>query len=133
MRSRIGSLKLWLIIGAAVIVFLPPFAKYQELKYKNKKLEEKIIALREESRRLAEEKNSLETDINYVEKKAREKLDPITDFDAIFIPDGAQNVKLIAPALAVEDQLALQGLLVRQGPKDCPVQQEQQGLLAHRE
>jgi len=36
-------------------------------------------------------------------EKAREKLDPITDFDAIFIPDGAQNVKLIAPALAVED------------------------------
>ncbi|MFO0582431.1 MAG: penicillin-binding protein activator [Anaeromyxobacter sp.] len=36
-------------------------------------------------------------------EKAREKLDPVTDFDAIFIPDGAQNVKLIAPALAVED------------------------------
>jgi ABC-type branched-subunit amino acid transport system substrate-binding protein len=36
-------------------------------------------------------------------EKAREKLDPITDFDAIFIPDGASNVKLIAPALAVED------------------------------
>jgi len=36
-------------------------------------------------------------------EKAREKLDPITDFDAIFIPDGPQNVKLIAPALAVED------------------------------
>jgi ABC-type branched-subunit amino acid transport system substrate-binding protein len=36
-------------------------------------------------------------------EKAREKLDPVTDFEAIFIPDGASNVKLIAPALAVED------------------------------
>lgn len=36
-------------------------------------------------------------------ERAREKLDPITDFDAIFIPDFASNVRLIAPALAVED------------------------------
>ena len=36
-------------------------------------------------------------------EKARERLPPVTDFDAIFIPDFARNVKLIAPALAVED------------------------------
>jgi ABC-type branched-subunit amino acid transport system substrate-binding protein len=36
-------------------------------------------------------------------EKAREQLAPITDFDAIFIPDFARNVKLVAPALAVED------------------------------
>ncbi len=36
-------------------------------------------------------------------EKARERLAPITDFDAIFIPDFAKNVRLIAPALAVED------------------------------
>ena len=36
-------------------------------------------------------------------ERAREKLPPITDFDAIFIPDFASNVRLIAPALAVED------------------------------
>jgi ABC-type branched-subunit amino acid transport system substrate-binding protein len=36
-------------------------------------------------------------------EKAREKLPPITDFDAIFIPDFASNVRLIAPSLAVED------------------------------
>ncbi len=38
-------------------------------------------------------------------EKAREKLPPITDFDAIFIPDFASNVRLIAPSLAVEDVL----------------------------
>ncbi|HET8540497.1 MAG TPA: penicillin-binding protein activator [Anaeromyxobacter sp.] len=36
-------------------------------------------------------------------EKAREKLEPVLDFDAIFIPDFAKNVRLIAPALAVED------------------------------
>jgi ABC-type branched-subunit amino acid transport system substrate-binding protein len=36
-------------------------------------------------------------------EKARDALAPVTDFDAIFIPDFAKNVKLIAPALAVED------------------------------
>jgi branched-chain amino acid transport system substrate-binding protein len=35
--------------------------------------------------------------------KAREALDPVIDFQAVFIPDFARNVKLIAPALAVED------------------------------
>ena len=38
-------------------------------------------------------------------EKARERLPPVTDFDAIFIPDFSKNVKLIAPALAVEDVL----------------------------
>ncbi len=36
-------------------------------------------------------------------EKAKDKLPPITDFDAIFIPDFAKNVRLIAPSLAVED------------------------------
>lgn len=36
-------------------------------------------------------------------EKVLSKLAPITDFDAVFIPDQAKAVKLIAPALAVED------------------------------
>jgi ABC-type branched-subunit amino acid transport system substrate-binding protein len=36
-------------------------------------------------------------------EKARDRLPPITDFDAVFIPDFAKNVALVAPALAVED------------------------------
>jgi ABC-type branched-subunit amino acid transport system substrate-binding protein len=36
-------------------------------------------------------------------EKLREKLAPVTDFDAIFIPDFASKVAQIAPALAVED------------------------------
>jgi ABC-type branched-subunit amino acid transport system substrate-binding protein len=36
-------------------------------------------------------------------EKILSKLAPVTDFDAVFIPDQAKTVKLIAPALAVED------------------------------
>ncbi len=36
-------------------------------------------------------------------EKARKALEPIVDFDAVFIPDFAKNLALVAPALAVED------------------------------
>ena len=36
-------------------------------------------------------------------EKARKELAPIVDFDAVFVPDFAKNVTLLAPALAVED------------------------------
>lgn len=36
-------------------------------------------------------------------EKAKSKLDPIVDFEALFIPDEWQRVGLVAPALAVED------------------------------
>jgi len=74
MAKKVGSFRLWVIIGIAVVIFLPPFAKYQELRYKNKKLEERIESLKLENEQLTEEKRLLETDINYVEKKAREKI-----------------------------------------------------------
>jgi cell division protein FtsB len=72
--AKIGSHKLWLVIGVLAVIFLPPFAKYQELRYKNKKLEERIAELKEETKQLSEEKHKLETDITYVEKRAREKI-----------------------------------------------------------
>jgi ABC-type branched-subunit amino acid transport system substrate-binding protein len=36
-------------------------------------------------------------------EKIRDRLPPVTDFDAVFIPDFPKNLKLLAPALAVED------------------------------
>jgi ABC-type branched-subunit amino acid transport system substrate-binding protein len=36
-------------------------------------------------------------------ERLRDQLPPIVDFDAIFIPDFAKNVALVAPAIAVED------------------------------
>lgn len=65
-----------IIIGAIIVsvIFLPPFAKYQELRYKNAKLAERILELERQNKDLAEKKYLLETDVSYVEKKAREKI-----------------------------------------------------------
>lgn len=64
------------IVFAVIIaaIFLPPFAKYQEMRYRNKDLERQIIALKQETKRLEEEKSRLETDMSYVESKARERI-----------------------------------------------------------
>ena len=72
--KKISRAKIYLVIGVLVIIFLPPFAKYQELRYKNKKLEERINYLKADNARLTEEKKRLETDISYIEKTAREKI-----------------------------------------------------------
>ncbi|BDG09685.1 penicillin-binding protein activator [Anaeromyxobacter paludicola] len=40
-------------------------------------------------------------------EKLRKELPPIITFDAVFIPDFAKNVALLAPALAVEDVMTL--------------------------
>lgn len=67
-------LKVIILIAAAIVIFLPPFARYQELRAKNRRLDEKMAALKKESQALVVEKAKLETDITYVEKKAREKI-----------------------------------------------------------
>ncbi len=74
MKIKVGSYKFWITLGVIVIIFLPPFAKYQELCYKNRRLAERINTLKEENRKLEDEKRKLETDIVYVEKRAREKI-----------------------------------------------------------
>jgi len=73
-KKGINRTKVMMVAVVIIIIFLPSFAKYQELSYKNRKLEERLIALGRESRRLEEEKLWLETDITYVEKRAREEI-----------------------------------------------------------
>jgi cell division protein FtsB len=73
-RRRHMSRKIYLVAIVLVIVFLPSFVKYQELSYKNRKLEERLHELKVDNKRLEEEKMLLETDINYVEKRAREEI-----------------------------------------------------------
>ena len=72
--KRIGSFKFYFMVAVIVAIFLPPFARYQELRYKNSKLESDMLKTKAQIERLTEEKRLLETDINYVEKKAREKI-----------------------------------------------------------
>lgn len=65
-----------IIIFSVILLalFLPPFAKYQVLRWKSAALDNKIRALKTESDRLAAEKVKLQTDISYVEGRARDKI-----------------------------------------------------------
>lgn len=67
-------IKVSAIILILLVAFLPPFVKYERLRYKNKELGAKIRQLKEESKRMEEEKRRLQTDIVYIEGRAREKM-----------------------------------------------------------
>ena len=73
-HRHISRAKVYLVAIVLVIVFLPSFIKYQELSYKNRKLEERLHALKVDNKRLEEAKMRLETDITYIEKRAREEI-----------------------------------------------------------
>ncbi|MDP2913310.1 MAG: septum formation initiator family protein [Candidatus Omnitrophota bacterium] len=72
--AKVKALKLYIAIGVLLLVFIPPFAKFQELCYKRRKLEDRLISLRSENKKLANEKRRLETDIAYIEKKVRDRI-----------------------------------------------------------
>lgn len=72
--AKVKALKLYIAIGVLLLVFIPPFAKFQELCYKRRKLEDRLITLRKENKKLANEKRRLETDIAYIEKKVRDRI-----------------------------------------------------------
>ena len=78
---------------ALIVIFLPPFAKYQEMRYKNQKLAERIKSLEEESKKLSEEKRRLETDIAYIEKKAREKMGVVRKGEIVIRETAEQPAK----------------------------------------
>ena len=74
MAKKIKKAKVLLVGAVLLIIFLPSFIKYQALLYKNRTLEENIRSLNRENRRLEIEKMRLETDISYIERKAREAM-----------------------------------------------------------
>ena len=64
------------IVVAAVIaaIFIPGYIRFIQLEVKNMHLEGEISRLEKENLKLYKEKKSLEEDINYVEKVARESM-----------------------------------------------------------
>ena len=72
--AKISRVKIYIILAIVIVIFFPLLAKYTAFKYKDRKLDERIEALKAKNKRLEKEKRSLETDILYVEKKAREKM-----------------------------------------------------------
>lgn len=67
-------IKMSIFTAILATIFLPPFVKYQELRWKSKQLESQIKALQEETKKLKAEKIKLQSDITYIERKARERI-----------------------------------------------------------
>ena len=57
-----------------LIIFLPGYAKIQELRQKNKELQASVERLGGENLKLYQEKEKLEKDPDYLEQVARERL-----------------------------------------------------------
>lgn len=63
-----------LFLAIFLVIFLPGYAKMQELRQKNKDLEANIRKLKVENIALSQEKEKLEKDPEYLEQVARERL-----------------------------------------------------------
>ncbi len=59
---------------ALVVIFLPGYAKFMELRARNTYLEKEIERIEQENVSLNKEKKRLEEDIYYIEKVARESM-----------------------------------------------------------
>ena len=88
-KKSIVRISIFTVILAAI--FLPPFVKYQELRWRNMELENKIRTLRDEAKKLEAEKLRLQTDITYVERKARENIGVVKKGEIIFKGAPAQK------------------------------------------
>ena len=77
---------IWLFVFAVVIlaVFLPSYAKMQDLKKKNRDYAQEIEQLRGRNQQLEQEKNLLENDPAYLEKVGREKMGLIRQGETVY-------------------------------------------------
>jgi len=72
--AKKSKVKTVLFVAILLAAFLPPFIKYQQINYKNRALDRQIKSVKAEIKAMEEEKRRLETDIIYVEKKARDRI-----------------------------------------------------------
>ena len=68
-----SAVKTAVFVVILIVAFVPPFIKYQQINYKSKALDRQLKSIKEEIKVLEEEKRRLETDIIYVEKRARDR------------------------------------------------------------
>lgn len=64
----------FVVVIALILIFIPGFSRYQKVAAECRKLKMEIGVLERANARLEKERYKLEHDIEYVEKKARNKL-----------------------------------------------------------
>ncbi len=77
---------IWLFVIATFVFFyfLPSYTKMQDLKQRNWEYRQEIKALQEKNAALLRERELLETDPEYVEKIAREKMGLIKEGEVVY-------------------------------------------------
>jgi len=75
---------LFAVAFAILIIFLPTFTKWQDLKQKDLDYKQRITDLEAENIRLKEEKQLLEENPDYLEKVARERMGLIREGEVIY-------------------------------------------------
>ena len=71
-------------LGLILIIFFPGYAKIQEMRQKNRKLDADIKRLKAENIALGIEKEKLEKDPAYLEQVAREKLGIVKKGETVY-------------------------------------------------
>ena len=71
--ARKNTVKIIIFVIILLAAFLPPLLKYRQVSSRDKDLDRQLKSLKKETKRLEEEKRRLQTDIIYVEKRARDK------------------------------------------------------------
>ncbi len=69
---------------AILLIFLPSFSRWQDVKQKDRDYQVEITELEAEHQKLLEEKRLLEEDPDYLEKVAREKMGLIREGEVIY-------------------------------------------------
>ena len=73
-----------IFLGLILIIFFPGYAKIQEMRQKNRKLDADIKRLKAENIALGIEKEKLEKDPEYLEQVAREKLGIVKKGETVY-------------------------------------------------
>ena len=82
--AKKSIVRITVFIVILLAIFLPPFIKYQVLSWKGWELKNKIRQLKDETKKLEAEKIRLQTDITYIERKARENMGVVKKGEIVF-------------------------------------------------
>jgi cell division protein FtsB len=75
---------LFAVAFIVLVIFLPTFSRWQDLKQKDRDYQAEIKALEIEHKALLEEKKLLEEDPDYLEKVARERMGLIREGEVVY-------------------------------------------------
>lgn len=84
MRKIVKQSYFLLCVGILLVIFFPGYCHMQELRQKNRDLEENIKKLQAENLKFSQERERLEKDPEYLERLGREKLGIVKKGEVVY-------------------------------------------------